>query len=215
MPDGIAERGAAWARLNRLWPLLPALAAWQVIGSDDGPEGKGAGHRIAALRKSRFSPEGFYLHRPLWVVRGEIAEKSPEVVTAFAIAHNRALQRLTRMKPAEIVDYMGKEYWGENKACAETYVTQNLSMKRGWSWPVEADIVAMYRTGRILHEFGQLEKPVTWEQILKNIEPVAAPLKAAYEQVRYPDPSAFLDKSAADVRGLPLWEYRKWGEPKA
>ena len=40
----------------------------------DGPEGKGAGHKIASFVKTPFAPEAYYPHRIWWVAREEFLQ---------------------------------------------------------------------------------------------------------------------------------------------
>ena len=50
----------------------------------DGPEGKGAGHKIASFAKTPFAPEAYYPHRIWWVARQEFLQQNPKAISRLA-----------------------------------------------------------------------------------------------------------------------------------
>jgi ABC-type nitrate/sulfonate/bicarbonate transport system substrate-binding protein len=173
----------------------------------DGPEGKGAGHKIASFAKTPFAPEAYYPHRIWWVAREEFLKRNPKAVTALLIANARATRIVTKMTPDAIID-MASQDWFSDRAAQRPYVENILYRRRGWSWITEGDartLVGLSKTKSIY------QQELTGELVKRTLQ-IAAPLsREAWERVgKDPDPAAFTDSKAADVRGLPVWEIARW-----
>lgn len=173
----------------------------------DGPEGKGAGHKIASFAKTPFAPEAYYPHRIWWVAREDFLKRNPKAVTALLIANARATRIVTKMTPDAIID-MASQDWFSDRAAQRPYVENILYRRRGWSWITEGDartLVGLSKTKSIY------QQELTGELVKRTLQ-IAAPLsREAWERVgKDPDPAAFTDSKAADVRGLPVWEIARW-----
>ena len=63
-----------------------------------GPAGEGAGKLLEAVKKSPFYPDGYYLHRSFWIGAPAIVKDNPAVVTAFLMAQQDAVAKLSTMQ---------------------------------------------------------------------------------------------------------------------
>jgi len=172
----------------------------------EGPLGKGANHTVPSVKKSEFYPEGYYLHRTMWVGRGDFVKQHPKIVVAFLTALNRATQQVSKMSSGAVSD-MAKEYWKLAPAQGSIIVEDDLLYKRSWAWLTEGDLRSIVANARFMKEAKLLPKDLTWDDVIRNIEPIAPLAKEAWERSqRHPAPSAFSD-SAADLRGAVMWDY--------
>jgi hypothetical protein len=179
----------------------------------DGPAGKGAGFELPTLKQSAYYPEGFYLHRNFWLTNDKTAQASPKGLVAFMMAEQRALMTLAKMK-AEEVGALGKDIWQLEPAVAKDIWLHDLDYRRGWCWLTEGDLRAVVDQSALAAQGKMIDKPNTWETILKNISLTAPLAKEAYDRVQYPDAAAFTAKDAKDLRGYPVWQSDKWDGPK-
>src|SRR4029078_4005713 len=60
-----------------------------------GPAGEGAGKLLEAVKKSPFYPDGYYLHRSFWITGDKMVKENPGVVTAFTMAQQDAVAKLS------------------------------------------------------------------------------------------------------------------------
>jgi ABC-type nitrate/sulfonate/bicarbonate transport system substrate-binding protein len=67
-----------------------------------GPEGEGAGILLPSVKKSPFYPDGYYLHRSFWIGGPNIIKNDPAVVTAFVLAQQDAVAKLSPMDPGQV-----------------------------------------------------------------------------------------------------------------
>src|SRR5690606_35652166 len=99
-----------------------------------GPAGEGAGHLLEGVRKSKFYPDGYYLHRSFWICTDRIVGEDAAVGEAFLIAAQRALVALGGEDPAAVSE-MVEEYWGLSPELGAQVVGDEVLFKRGWIWP--------------------------------------------------------------------------------
>jgi hypothetical protein len=111
------------------------------------------------------------------------------------------------MKPADVVA-IGGENWTGDKAAQEAWVPTVLWERRGWNWITEGDVktlVGLSTTKAIFKD------ELSADNARKIIGLGADVAKAAYDHVgQKPPAAAFVDTSAADVRGKPVWEIKDW-----
>src|SRR6478735_5910250 len=60
-----------------------------------GPAGEGAGILLESVKKSPFYPDGYYLHRSFWITGDKMVKENPGVVTAFTMAQQDAVAKLS------------------------------------------------------------------------------------------------------------------------
>lgn len=175
----------------------------------EGPLGKGANHPVPSVRKSEFYPEGYYLHRTMWVGRGDFIKQHPKVIVAFLTALNRATQQVAKMNPNDISD-IAKEYWKLPPNQGSIIVKDDLLYKRSWTWLTEGDLRSIVANSRFMKEAKLLPTELTWDDVIRNISPVAPLAKEAWERSqRHPAPDAFTS-SAADMRGAVMWDHARF-----
>src|SRR3954466_684883 len=75
-----------------------------------GPAGEGAGHLLESVKKSPFYPDGYYLHRSFWITGDKMVKENPGVVTAFTMAQQDAVAKLSTMD-AGAVSELARKYW--------------------------------------------------------------------------------------------------------
>ena len=175
-----------------------------------GPAGEGAGILLPSVRKSAFYPDGFYLHRSFWIGSRKIVESDPAVVTAFVMAQQDAVAKLSKEDPGKVSE-LARKYWELPPELGAKVVEDDVLFKRGWCWPTEGDAAALLETSKSMVDGKLITKPLAWDQV-KAAFAMAAPLdKAAYEKTgRVPDNAGFNDKDAKDLRGAPVWEEQSW-----
>jgi len=173
----------------------------------DGPEGKGAGHKIASFARTPFAPEAYYPHRIWWVARQEFLQKNPKAVVALLIANERATRRVTQMSADEVIDLASRE-WFSDRAAQRPYVENILYRRRGWSWITEGDA----RTLVGLSQVKSIYQQTLTSDLVKGVIRLGARLaQEAWERAgKQPGLEAFTDKTTTDARGLPVWEMDRW-----
>ena len=172
----------------------------------EGPLGKGANHPVPSVRKSEFYPEGYYLHRTMWVGRGDFVKQHPKVVVAFLTALNRATQQIAKMNAGDVSE-LAKEYWKLPPAQGSIIVKDDLLFKRSWTWLTEGDLRSLVANSRFMKEAKLLPNELSWDDLIRNIQPIAPLAKEAWERSqRHPAPNAFTT-SASDMRGAVMWDY--------
>lgn len=176
----------------------------------DGPAGKGAGHLLPSVKKSAFYPDGYYLHRSFWMVRDELLNKHPKLITAFVATQQQALDALKGMTPGAISDSVEK-YWGLTSDLGAKVVEDELLFRRGWIWPTEGDVSAIVEASKFMVAGGLIQAPLEWKLVLDNVAKAAPLLREAYDlSGKKPDESAFTASNAGDLRGLPTWQLDAW-----
>lgn len=179
-----------------------------------GPAGEGAGKLLESVKKSPFYPDGYYLHRSFWVVRNEIIDKHPKLITAFVMAQQTAVEALAKMKTGEVSDLV-KKYWELPPELGAKVVEDEVMLIRGWVWPTEGDAWALVKTSEFMVEGKLIEQPLAWKQVTDNMAKAAPLIKDAYDRMgARPAASTFTDSKASDLRGLPVWEMSQWGRTK-
>jgi len=172
----------------------------------DGPEGKGAGKKIASFAKTPYAPEAYYPHRIWMVVRQDYLRENPKLVTAMMIANQRAVSALTAAGTGEIIR-IGAPNWPGTPEAQAAWIDNVIWKRRGWSWITEGDartLVGLSTTKAIY------QTALDPEAVRKLFQLGAGVSRAAYEATgRMPPRSAFDDMSR-DVRGKPVWEADAW-----
>jgi ABC-type nitrate/sulfonate/bicarbonate transport system substrate-binding protein len=173
----------------------------------EGPEGKGAGHKIASFAKTPFAPEAYYPARIWWVARQEFLRENPKVIVALLVANARATKLVAEMTPDAVIDLASQD-WFSDRAAQLPYVENILYRRRHWSWITEGDAKSLVGLSQVKSIY---EKPLTGD-LVKGLLRLGAPLaKEAWERVgKDPAPEAFIDTKAIDTRGLPVWEIDRW-----
>ena len=173
----------------------------------EGPEGKGAGHKIASFSKTPLAPEAYYPHRVWWVVRQDFLKSNPKVVQAFLMANARAVEALSAMPAAQLVATYGKEFPGTPDGQAE-HIEHMLWRGRGWPWITEGDV----RTLAILSQTKALFPAPLVAADVRKVVALAADVTGAAWQASGSKPAraAFDVKQPNDPRGRPVWEIASW-----
>jgi hypothetical protein len=88
-----------------------------------GPLGEGAGILLPSVKKSKFFPDGYYLHRSLWICTNRIVGEDAPIGQAFITAAQRALVELTKMSPGDVSDLVNCRpiwvpRWSRTKCCS-------------------------------------------------------------------------------------------------
>ncbi|MBM3524697.1 MAG: hypothetical protein FJX57_17260, partial [Alphaproteobacteria bacterium] len=104
----------------------------------DGPEGKGAGHKIASFSKTLYHAEAYYPHRIWWVAREDFLKKNPKAVVALMVAIHRATKLTNAMTADQVIDLASQD-WLSDRAAQRPYVDNILYRRRGWTWITEGD----------------------------------------------------------------------------
>jgi ABC-type nitrate/sulfonate/bicarbonate transport system substrate-binding protein len=181
-------------------------------GHYKGPAGAGAGHLIESVKKSPFYPDGFYLHRSFWIGHPNMIKTHPNVVTAFVLAQQNAVAKLSGMDAGQVSE-LSRKYWELPPELGSKVVKDDVLFARGWCWPTEGDAQALLETSKYMVEGRLIPKPLAWSQVRDAFAPSSAAMRAAYEKSgRKPDASAFEAKDAADLRGAPVWDMQRWRE---
>ena len=175
-----------------------------------GPAGDGAGHLLASVKKSAFYPDGYYLHRSFWIGSPKLIQSDPGIVTAFVLAQEDAVAKLSKMNPGE-VSQLSLKYWELPPDLGAKVVEDDVLFKRGWVWPTEGDAAALLETSKSMVDGKLITKPLTWSQVKGAFAEAAGPVKVAYEKSgSKPDLAQFQAKDTADLRGLPIWMMDRW-----
>jgi ABC-type nitrate/sulfonate/bicarbonate transport system substrate-binding protein len=175
-----------------------------------GPAGDGAGHLLASVKKSAFFPDGYYLHRSFWIGSPKLIQSDPGIVTAFVLAQQDAVAKLSKMNPGE-VSQLSLKYWELPPELGAKVVEDDVLFKRGWVWPTEGDAAALLETSKSMVDGKLIAKPLTWSQVKGAFAEAAGPVKVAYEKSgSKPDLAQFQAKDTADLRGLPIWMMDRW-----
>jgi len=179
-----------------------------------GPEGEGAGILLPSVKKSPFYPDGYYLHRSMWMAQNKLLEKSPKLAVAFMSAQQEAIEALVKMDPGD-VSQLVKKYWELPPELGAKVWKDDVLYARKWVWSTRGDVSAVVAASKFMVAGGLIPQPTTWDQINEAISKGAPLMKQAYEASgSVPDEAAFTAKDVADVRGLPVWEQSKWPQEK-
>jgi ABC-type nitrate/sulfonate/bicarbonate transport system substrate-binding protein len=179
-----------------------------------GPLGEGAGHLLKGAESSPFWPESIYGHRAFWVVRNEIVEEHPKLVTAFLVALHEALDHLNEIGPEKAAELVAKD-WGIPPGEGKTLVEDDLVPGRGWLYVTEGDVEMMWRQTQLVIENGVIKprEPFTWEKLVATFSAAADPVRAAWEARGSRPSQQEIADTTKDLRGLPVWESANWTAP--
>jgi ABC-type nitrate/sulfonate/bicarbonate transport system substrate-binding protein len=177
-----------------------------------GPAGEGAGILLPSVKKSAFYPDGYYLHRSFWIGSPKLIQSDPTIVTAFVLAQQDAVAKLSAMKPGDVSE-LARKYWELPPQLGAKVVEDDVLFKRGWVWPTEGDAAALLETSKYMVDGKLITKPLAWSQVKGAFAQTAALDKAAYEKSGgKPEAAGFNDKNAQDLRGAPVWDAQSWTE---
>lgn len=178
----------------------------------EGPAGKGGGLLLPSVKKSNFYPDGYYLHRSFWIVRNALTEQHPQVVVAFLVAQQEAVAALSAMDHGA-VSQLVKDYWKLDATQGAKVVGDDVLFSRGWSWPTEADALAVLESSKYMVNNKVIEQPLNWSQVKAAFQRTAPLVKQAYDRLgAKPPASEFTRTDAKDLRGRPVWEMNQWGD---
>ena len=173
----------------------------------DGPEGRGAGHKIASFARTAFNAEAYYPHRIWWVAREEFLARNPQAVVALMLAIHRATEITTRMTPDQVIDLASQD-WFSDRAAQRPYVENILYRRRGWSWITEGDARTLVGLSQVSSIYQTALSGELVTRVLRRSAPLA---RQAWERVgRTPGPEAFAQTGTGDLRGKPHWELESW-----
>jgi ABC-type nitrate/sulfonate/bicarbonate transport system substrate-binding protein len=179
----------------------------------DGPAGKGAGHLLPGAKKSKFFPDGYYLHRSFWICSDRIVGADAAIGEAFLVASQRAVAELVKEKPGEVATSVQK-YWGLPPELGAKAVEDEVLFQRGWTWPTEGDAAAITQISQFMVEGKLIPKPLEWDKVKSAFAKAGPLLKKAYDATgKVPAESGFTDQKAQDLRGLPAWQADQWKAP--
>jgi ABC-type nitrate/sulfonate/bicarbonate transport system substrate-binding protein len=179
-----------------------------------GPEGEGAGIMLPSVKKSPFYPDGFYLHRSMWMAQNRLLEKTPKLAVAFMSAQQEAVEALCKMDPGD-VSQLVKKYWELPPDLGAKVWKDDVLYARKWVWSTRGDISAVVATSKFMVAGGLIPQPTTWPQVTEAIVKGAPLMEQAYDASgKVPDQSAFTAKNVTDLRGLPVWQYSQWPQEK-
>ncbi len=176
-------------------------AAW------DGPEGKGAGHKVASFKNTPLAPEAYYPHRIWWAARRDFIEQHPDEVAAFLAANARAAEQMAAAPVDKVIEVGGSKWAGERED-HRRFVERILWRRRGWAWATEGDIRSLIVLSSVKTIYETELKAADVQRLVR----IAAPaVRKAWELIgQRPALAVFNDPAAPDVRGLPLWEVDNW-----
>ncbi|HZQ60315.1 MAG TPA: PhnD/SsuA/transferrin family substrate-binding protein [Casimicrobiaceae bacterium] len=177
-----------------------------------GPAGEGAGHLLESVKKSPFYPDGYYLHRSFWIGHPNVIKAHGPVATAFILAQQDAVAKLSGMDAGE-VSQLARKYWELPPELGSRVVKDDVLFARGWCWPTEGDALALLETSKYMVDGRLIPKPLAWSQVRDAFAQASPLLKTAYEKSgRKPDMAQFNSREAKDLRGAPAWELASWRE---
>lgn len=169
----------------------------------EGPEGKGAGHKISSFTKTEFAPEAYYPHRVWWVVRQDFLKTNPKAVQAFLMANARAVEALAAMPAKELVSKYGANFPGTPEDQAD-HIEHVLWRRRGWPWITEGDVRTLVGLSQTKALFPN---PLDAASVRKIVALGGDVCKAAWQaNGSKPPRAAFDQKQPDDLRGRPAWE---------
>ena len=177
-----------------------------------GPAGEGAGILLESVKKSPFFPDGYYLHRSFWMGHPKLSASDPALVTAFVMAQQDAVVKLSAMDRGQVSE-LARKYWELDPKLGSLVVGDDVLFSRGWCWPTEGDATAVLEISKFMVEGKLIQKPLAWSQVRDSFAPSANALRDAYvKSGSKPDAAAFAATNVKDLRGLPAWDYAKWRE---
>jgi len=177
-----------------------------------GPAGEGAGHLLEGVKKSPFYPDGYYLHRSFWIGGPKMVKDHAPVTTAFILAQQDAVAKLSKMDAGE-VSQLARKYWELPPEQGAKVVRDDVLFARGWCWPTEGDALALLETSKYMVDGRLIQKPLAWSQVRDAFAGAAPLLRTAYDKSgRQPDAAQFTARDAKDLRGAPAWELSSWRE---
>jgi ABC-type nitrate/sulfonate/bicarbonate transport system substrate-binding protein len=165
----------------------------------------GAGTQPSQFKNSPAYPEGYLFQRAAWIARGETIRSSPNVIEALLIAQQQALQQLRQLDSTQVAA-KAAQVWGIPPELGKQIVESDLLWSRPWTWWTEGDFNGLAQADDLAVQAKLMRQSLSVDQLVANYALVAPIAKRAYERINYPDPAAFTDPSAKDLRGPPAWD---------
>ena len=159
-----------------------------------GPAGEGEGHLLPGVKKSKFYPDGYYLHRSFWIcsdriVTADAADRAgvPDGVrSARSKRWTRTSRPMSRNRSTSTGDWM--------PALGAKVVEDEVLFQRGWIWPTEGDAAAITQISNFMVEGRLIPKPLAWDQVKSAFAKAAPLLQKAYDATgKVPAESGFTD----------------------
>lgn len=203
-------------------PALPAIddgaavVLFDTLGNTGPAYEGGEGQRLESVANSLFRPEGYFCHRGFWVAHGEIMEREPDLVRAWIITQQKALDALKALGP-EAVAKNNEVDWKRPAEVGAGFLRNDLVWDRGWVWMTEGEILSAVTASPQMAKAGAIQRPVTWEVAQDHLAPVAAMQEEIWKSLgSNPSQSEFekADAELAELRGLPVWQSANWARYK-
>lgn len=217
MPDGMDAAVAIYPAFLKAQAEIGVVGIMNSFGYSeagyDGPAGKGEGHLLPGAKKSKFFPDGYYLHRSFWISSDRIVGADAGIGEAFLVASQRAVAELVKEQPGDVAKSVQK-YWGLDPALGARVVADEVLFQRGWTWPTEGDAAAITQISQFMVEGKLIPKPLEWDKVKSAFAKAGPLLRKAYDATgKVPAESGFTDQKAKDLRGLPAWQADQWKAP--
>ena len=217
LPDGMDAAVAIYPAFLKANAEIGTVGIMNSFGYTEagyrGPAGEGAGLLLPGARKSKFFPDGYYLHRSFWICSDRIVGADAAIGEAFLVAAQNAVGALRKASAADVAQSVVK-YWGLDPALGAKVVEDEVLFQRGWIWPTEGDAAAITQISQFMVEGRLIPKPLEWEQVQAAFGKAAPLLRKAYEATgKLPDDGGFTDAAAKDLRGPPAWRMNEWKKP--
>src|SRR5690606_9960688 len=145
----------------------------------EGPEGTGAGILLPTVKKSPFYPDGFYLHRSMWMTQNRLIEEHPNILVAFMSAQQEAISALREMDAGDVSELV-KEYWELPPELGGKIVEDEVLFSRGWVWSTRGDVSSVLETSKFMVAGGLIPQPLEWQQVIEASSKAAPLMKQAY-----------------------------------
>lgn len=148
----------------------------------------------------------------MWVVRNEVLENHPDVVSAFVAAEQQATAALIEKKPTQVAKLVHK-YWKLEPQDGAKIVKDELVFRRGWIWATAGDAAVLQNLSKIMAANDIVPKPVSWDDLKAAFEPASAAVKAGYKAAGSNPSTSEFQSTSKDLRGPSSWKLDEWGEP--
>lgn len=215
MPKGL-DSVATWGPFSMAMTDINKTGV--TLFDSDGLTGKhhklGPKKELPGLKFAWAYPEGYHASRGPMVVRRNFAEKHPDLVTAFLLAHQEAVKYLYD-RPKLAAELSNRWWKFPSLELVEEHLRRSMHYgMRDWVWFTEGEAAAFLYCGNFLYEAKVIKNPVSWETIRAYTEPIVPAIKKAYDQSGQYPPQAEFTRVARDIRGFPIWEVQKWNPNK-
>jgi hypothetical protein len=100
----------------------------------------------------------------------KLTTSDPNLVTAFIMAQQDAVARLSAMDKGNVSD-LAKKYWELDPKLGSLVVGDDVLFARGWCWPTEGDATAILEISKFMVEGKLIPKPLAWSQVRDAFAP--------------------------------------------